>query len=214
MSKKDKKGAPQEEQFKPAEYYELKTKAVDDLVSANKENSPHVSKKEINKYKSGLKFKIPEWIKMCFIKWWFAGCVCFFFLWGLGLRNGLDIIVIVGIVLGMVNDLLVNNAMRFLESEPGSSAKYMMFPKKGYYSFPVNILYSVLVFFLEYKLYERINMAINELKGVTDPTTVAPELGVEPLIFGLFYLAIDMLFVMMKNVFVKILDDAKKKAAR
>lgn len=214
MSKKNRKGTPEVEDFKPAEYYKLKTQAVNDLVNANKENSPKVPEKEIRKYKSGPKIKVAEWLKMFFVKWWFAGCVCYFLLWGLQLRSTVDIIVIVGVVLGMVNDILVNNALRYLESAPGVSAKFMMFHKKGYYSFPLNILYSVFVFFLEFQLYEKVNEALVALNGAEAGGASSVPLAVEPIIFGLFYLIIDMIFVWMKNVFLKILADAKKKAVR
>ena len=44
----EKKRAPaQEKEKSTADYYKLKTKAVDDLVNATEENSPPVSKREL-----------------------------------------------------------------------------------------------------------------------------------------------------------------------
>ena len=40
------------------DYYRLKTKAVDDLVSADVTNSPKVSREELNKYRSGPKVRV------------------------------------------------------------------------------------------------------------------------------------------------------------
>ena len=42
---------------KDASYYKLHTGAVEDLVSANKENTPKYSEAELNKYRSGSKAK-------------------------------------------------------------------------------------------------------------------------------------------------------------
>ena len=84
MSKKD-KNPPKNEEYKAANYYDLKTKAIRDLVEADESNSPPVSEQELKKYRSGLKLKIPDIVKVCFIKWWFPAAVCFFFLWGLGI---------------------------------------------------------------------------------------------------------------------------------
>jgi hypothetical protein len=43
-------------------------------------------------------------------------------------------------------------------------------------------------------------------------TTNQIGLGVEPVLFGLMYMAVDMLFVGMKNLIIRIVSDAKEKA--
>ena len=77
---------------KEANYYKLKTKAVKDLVEADESNSPEVSEEELNKYRSGPKLNVADWVKLLLLKWWFAGAVCFFFIWGLSgyMSNMLD----------------------------------------------------------------------------------------------------------------------------
>ena len=82
MGRKSRKPAP-EEHRDAAEYYKLNTKAVEDLVTADKNNSPQVSEAELRKYRSGLKIQLKDWVKVTLIKWWFAGAVCCFFFWGL-----------------------------------------------------------------------------------------------------------------------------------
>ena len=53
MSKR-KKGEPQKPEItKQADYYQLKTQAIEDLVTANESNSPEVSPEELRKYQSG-----------------------------------------------------------------------------------------------------------------------------------------------------------------
>ena len=121
---------------------------------------------------------------------------------------GLDMLVVMGIVLGMVNDLLVNNVFHFFAITPGSNNKWMMFPKRKFWTFFANIIYSTIVLFIVVWIYSIINIAYNAIMGTTNQIG----LGVEPVLFGLMYMAVDMLFVGMKNLIIRIISDAKEKA--
>ncbi|MCR4617499.1 MAG: hypothetical protein K5669_04845 [Lachnospiraceae bacterium] len=194
-----------------AGYYNLKTKAVDDLASANEGNAPEYSKEELNKYKSRRgKFHIPDAVKIILIKFWFSAVICYFFVWGLGgsLGTMIDTIVIVGIGYGIVTDLLANSLIRFMEKTEGEFSKWMMFPKKKYISFVLNILHGFVVIFLVYTIYNAINYAYIYFTGNSEQVF----LGVEPILFGVFCLGADMLLVGMKNLFLKIVNDAKRSA--
>ena len=190
--------------------YKLNTKAVDRLVNANKKTYPKTNIDPGKQYRSkGLIDKIPSAVKALFIKFWFNGAVCFFIFWGLGmLISGLDMIVVLGIVLGMVNDLLVNNTFHFFAVTPGSNNKWMMFPERKFWTFFANIVYSTFILVIIVWLYNVINIAINTIAG----TSGEIGFGVEPIAFGLMYMAVDMLFVSMKNLLIKIVTDAKEKA--
>ena len=190
--------------------YKLNTKAVDCLVNADKKTNPKTKVDPGQEYRSkGLIDKIPSAVKALFIKFWFNGAVCFFIFWGLGmLVQGLDMIVVLGIVLGMVNDLLVNNAFHFFAVTPGSNNKWMMFPERKFWTFFANIVYSTFVLVIIVWLYNVINIAINTIAG----TRGEIGFGVEPIAFGLMYMAVDMLFIGMKNLLIKIVTDAKEKA--
>ena len=82
-----------------AGYYKLKLKAVDDLVTANEENSPPVPKQEMRKYRSTAGWHLADWIKAILLKYWFAGVICYFFVWGLSTYrlNQWDLIVILAV---------------------------------------------------------------------------------------------------------------------
>ncbi len=208
MSKKNRQNNGQEE-FKQADYYKLKTKAVDDLVSASPENSPLVSDAELRKYRSGPKLKIAEWVIFCFIKWWFPAAGCFFFMWGLGnyLQNSLDLMAVTAIAMGMVTDILTNNALRFFEKIPGAADRWIMCSKrKSYVTFPLNILYAIALMFFVYMTYTVINLAIIRIGNLTDTLPLA----VEPILFGLFWLGWDLAFVSIKNAVKRAVTDAKK----
>lgn len=209
MSKKNKPAPTGKNAEKASEYYKLNTKAVKDLVEADESNSPPVSDEELKKYRSGMKLKIPDIVKVCFIKWWFAGCMCFFFFWGLGnyVADMLDMMFIAGIGLGVCTDLLTNNVLRYFESYPGAWAKWVNFYKKRFSTFFLNILYAYAVLLTVFFTYGLINLIIARIQGLTDVLAYVP---VEPILFGLLYMGYDMLFLKMRNTFRSILADARK----
>lgn len=193
-----------------SDYYKLNTKAVDDLVNASPENAPEVPREELEKYRSKSGIHLPRWLKAVLLKAWFAGAACFFIFWGLGLylTNMLDMMLVFGIALGLVTDLLVNNILRFFAATPGENDGWMMFPKKGMGAFFLNILYAFILLFCVYCLYQVINTVIVSISGQTDTIP----LGVEPILFGLFYMGFDLLFVGIKQLVRRILADARASA--
>lgn len=210
MSKKRNNEHSKPEVEKQTEYYRLKTQAVNDLVTANEENSPAVSEEELRAYRSGPKIKVAGWVKILFIKFWFAAAVCYFFFWGLGglLPSVLDQLVVTGLALGIVTDLLTSPVLRFFEKTKGENARWMMVTRKTYSGFFLNILYGYVVLFLVFTLYNVINIAAIRLFGLPSDQVV---LGVEPILFGLFYLGFDLLLIKMKHMVGGMIHDATKK---
>ena len=195
---------------KEASYYQLHTGAVEDLVTATKENTPKYSDEELNRYRSGKsKRRFPQALKVVLIKFWFYGAVCFFVFWGLGLylADQLDLSFVAAIVMGMVTDLLINHFLRFTEKLPGGSAKWIMVTRRGAGGFFLNLLYGFLLIFLVITFYQAVNTVIFTLHGGSE---TAPLLHVEPLLFGLASTGADMLCVTIRNTLKKIVADAKK----
>ena len=191
-------------------YYELKTDAVNRLVNADSLPRTKVTSDPGREYRSkGFLDKIPGWAKALFIKFWFSGAVCFFIYWGLGMYiwDTLDMMVVLGIVMGMVTDVLVNNAFHFFAVTKGSNDKWMMFPKRKFWTFFANIIYGFIIVYLVASTYTALNALLNTVSG-TDGTVYV---GVEPILFGILYVAFDMLFIGIKNLTLKIISDAKKK---
>lgn len=202
MAKRKKK--QQDEEKSAASYYQLKTDAVDRLVNAK--DAPAVSEAEIKKYTSKGKFHIPAWLKIIFIKFWFAGAICYFFLWGLGLYiQGLDLMFALAVGLGIVNDLMVTKVLRSLEPEPGEYDKWMMVTVRKFWSVFINVIYAGVVLYCVFQTYYVINVLFGVDANVTEAETM---LGVEPIMFGLFYMGFDMLLITVKNTFIKIFRDA------
>lgn len=187
--------------------YNLKSDAVETLANADREEAPEYSQEELNQYRKNRGISIPDWLKVLFVKAWFAGAVCFFILWGLGtyIGNMLDMLFVLGIVLGMVNDVLVNSILRFMEPTPGANDRWMLLPKKGLGSFFGNILYAFVITYCVYMLYNGINMLLSLAFGTTDVVY----LGVEPILFGVFCMGFDLLFVWFKTLAIGLIRDAR-----
>ena len=192
--------------------YELKSDAVEKLLKAEKGEVPEFSQEELNKYRKKSRFKLTETAKVLLLKAWFAGAVCYFILWGLGMYiySLIDMLFILGVVLGMVTDLMTNNVIRFIEKTPGENDRWLMFPKKGMVSFFLNMVYAMVVILCVYMLYGSINRIAVMIIGNADTVP----LGVEPVLFGVFCMGFDVLFVFCKNFLKGIIADAKASAGR
>lgn len=190
--------------------YQLKSDAVEKLVKAEAGDVPEFSEEELKKYRSKSKFSLSNSVKVILLKAWFAGAVCYFILWGLGmyLNSLIDMMFVLGVVLGMVTDLLTNNVIRFIEKSPGENDKWLMYPKKGMASFFLNMVHALVVVVCVYFFYGIINQTIVFFIGNLDEVP----LGVEPILFGVFCMGFDMLFVGCKNLLKQILSDARHKA--
>ncbi|MBQ2894679.1 MAG: hypothetical protein IJE92_04090 [Clostridia bacterium] len=189
-----------------AERSDLKTDVVEKLVTADESNVPEVGAEEIKKYSSGGLAKIPSWIKALFLKFWFNGAMCFFFLWGLGnVIGGWDIILVLALASGAVTDLLLNNIFRFIEKSPKEYNKWMMFPQKKLWTLFANLGYAIVLVLLVAYTYNGINIAIN------GPDSDKVAVAVEPFLYGLLYLVYDLIFIGCRNLMGKIIRDAKAK---
>ena len=210
MAKKGRKPAPEPHKT-ASDYYSLNTKAVEDLVSADVTNSPKVSEAELRRYRSGPKIRLADWMKAVLLKWWFAGAVCFFFLWGLGtvVPNRENQLIIVGLALGAVTDLFTNNIFRFYARTPGENDRWMMLPRNSFSTLPLNIVYGYVILFLVVLTYNAVNAFLIAATGVQDKIP----LGVGPILFGLFCTGWDLLLLAAKRMLMRIVRDAKRRAA-
>ncbi len=190
--------------------YELSSDAVERLATADTGETPRYSEEELKKYRKRNFFHIPEPVKILFLKAWFAGAVCYFILWGLGIYIGnyIDMLFVLGIVLGMVTDLLTNNVIRFIETTPGSNSDWILVNKKGVIGFVGNLFFSMVIVVCVYFVYDFINRFVVNITGDSENLF----LGVEPVLYGLFCMGFDMLFIGMKRLCLSIFRDAKAAA--
>ncbi|MGM9602423.1 MAG: hypothetical protein ACI3W5_12695 [Faecousia sp.] len=177
--------------------YELSSEAVDTLANADKEEIPQYSEEELSKYRK-KKFHIPDWLKVIFMKFWFAGAICFFIVFGTGATHLLDLYVALSIILGMVTDLLTNNVVRFIEPYEGANSKYLLVTHRGMVGFGLNLLLGFVTIGLVMGCYFLLNLFV--------------PIGVEPLLFGLLCMGAEMLLIGIKHLCSSILNDAKAAA--
>ncbi len=202
--------APEQKEYihTPEEkYYRLKTRAVDDLVNANEKNSPPVSAAELRKYRSGPHISLADWAKAILIKAWFAGVICYFFIWGLSTftLNQWDHILIISAALGTVTNLLTNNVLRFIAKKKRGYDRWMMVTSSKIRYLPLDLLYALVLVFCVLMTYNTVNTAAASLFHAQGTF-----LGVEPILFGLFTTAWDLLFLGVKRLLKRIFDDARR----
>lgn len=218
-------------------YYDLKVEEMDELVAALKgetaadsdeglsfkisdctgetpitegvseKKAKKAREKEFDPYTVDKLSKVPTWLKAVFIKFWFAGCVCYFIMMGLNLM-GLDATVIIGLVLGLVVDILVNPCFRLMQSDRKEYDNYMMFPFpfKAYWTLIANMVYYIILLIGVNYCYYGLNLLFNNIWGTTDELYVA----VEPLLMGLLVLIFDMAFIGIKDLIVYLVRRHRK----
>lgn len=187
-------------------YYDLKTDAIDALVNADKDAGETVSQEELDQYRSKGKIKVPEYLKIALIKFWFAGAVYYFIGFGLGITNLLDQIFVLGVAMGIVTDLLTNNVIRFLEETPGSNNKWILFSRKGYGSFVLNILFGFVIVTGVSGIYWLLEYAADVITG----DAAAIHIGTEPVLFGILCMLVDMLLLGVKHLIAMLIDRIRK----
>lgn len=214
-------------------YYDLRIDKIDELVDALKDDESDKQdeivnydmntnmgvddpknvkfngrQKQFDPYKTDFLGRVPKWLKAIFIKFWFAGAGCYFIMWGIGIRDE-DAVLLMGIVLGLFTDIFVNPLFRFMETKPKEYNDYMMFPFpfRQFWTFFTNILYYIVVLFFVNLCY----LGVNELVNLINATQSQYYLGVEPLMFGVFAVIVDMAFIGIKDGIVALVRRLKKK---
>ncbi|HWQ58369.1 MAG TPA: hypothetical protein VN540_05045 [Clostridia bacterium] len=131
------------------------------------------------------------WLKASLIKFWFYGAVYFFVGWGLFLASGdqLDLIVVLGLAMGAVNDLAVNRIFRNMETARLEYHPYMMVPAKAFYAFWLNLLYGLALSILVALFYQFANIVIIRLFELSEESV---PLGAEPILYGIVAMLLDI----------------------
>ena len=191
-------------------WYKLKKQAVEDLATADEQNSPPVPAAELRKYHAGPKVRVADWVKAILIKVWMSGMICYFFIWGLSTvaMNPWDQLLVIGIALGLATNLITNNIYRFIAKTPGAYDRWMMFPGKKLYFLPLDVVYAILLAACTVMTYNWINVLA---AGGKEQAGIA--LGVEPFLFGVFITLWDLLFLGCKRLLRKIVQDAERKVS-
>lgn len=164
----------------------------------------------MEKPKKGFIARLPHWLKAVVLKAWFSGAVFYFIGWGLFITDQLDLTVVMGLILGLAMDLLLNRLLVFFETNRLEYRKYIFCYSKKFYSIPVNLIYGMLLSFLVAYTYNSINLI---LIAVQDLPADALPFGAEPILYGVFFTIYDMIFIGIKNTCKTIFQHAKEKAS-
>lgn len=188
-------------------YYRLHTDAIEDLATANEENTPKYSTEELEKYTSAAKKRrAPVPLKVFLIKAWFYGAVCYFAFWGLGIYvpSQLDLCVIAAVMMGLVTDLLINSLLRFGERRPGDGLRHMMVGRTGAAGLLLNLIYAFVLMFLIVTAYGAVNALLTAVTGG------ALFWGVGPIGFGLLAAGLDTLLIACRQLLRDMAADARR----
>jgi hypothetical protein len=148
------------------------------------------------------------WFKALFVRFWFAGAVFYFIGWGLavGSRDQLDLTVVLGLVHGMVTELIVNRVLVFIEHD-GENRRFILCYSKKFFSFPVNIVFGIICAFLVAYTYSIVNLLAMR-SGLAAEGYIF--VGAEPLLYGLLFVMLEMMFIGMKNTMRSIYLKARR----
>ena len=155
--------------------------------------------KELDPYKIDKFARIPMWIIVLVLKWWFAGAIYYFAYMGVLVQtqDGSTEAIIGGVIFGAILDLLINRIIRFMEREKGANEKYILVTTKKYVSFILNMLYGLFVSFLITYGFGFLVASIAKLFNYTG------NLGMEPILFGILFVLIDFALIKLKRLFKK-----------
>lgn len=180
------------------DFYELKTESVEKLVTANVENTKYIDTGEHDPYKIDRLSRVPTWIKASFVKWWFMAAMCFFFYWGLGMliSNWENMWLLMSLGTGLLTDIVLYNLFRHFQSDSLEYEPFMITPKRRWWTIFINVLYAAIVCYAIELIYHGINLFAVFVGWNEDPAKAW--LGAEPLLYGIFFVLVDAVFLAIK----------------
>ncbi|MBQ4060921.1 MAG: hypothetical protein IJD46_02720 [Bacilli bacterium] len=151
---------------------------------------------EIKKYDKGFLNKVPYSIKAILIKYWFYGAVCFFSLMGFIGISGENAALVGGLIAGALFDIACYNILEMIDHDNNKAKYYMMYKSKKIYSVFINVVYQVAVFLIAMVI---ISSIVSTYKDPVNNWFLQ-----EPLSIALVLTAIDAIFLLIKNLLVKL----------
>jgi hypothetical protein len=151
---------------------------------------------EIKKYDKGFLNKVPYSIKAILIKYWFYGAVCFFSLMGFIGISGENAALVGGLIAGALFDIACYNILEMMDHDNNKARYYMMYKSKKIYSIFINVVYQVAVFLIAMVI---ISSIVSTYKDPVNNWFLQ-----EPLSMALVLTTIDAIFLLIKNLLVKL----------
>lgn len=160
--------------------------------------------------------KIPSWILITFVKYWAAAAAVFFIIIG-GIDIGLDftlisedpavifrisgtIIILIALFSALFQNYVTKLLARALYSRRNNTRRYVVYNQKGFSAF---IFYLGYCFLLSLALFFVVTYF--GYKGwIFDPFGTTGGAGIEPFSYALFYVIIDTVIIIIKNIVINI----------
>ena len=168
-------------------------------------------------------YKIPSWILIFIVKYWAAAAAVFFIIIG-GSDIGFDftkeyedltvvfrisetIIILIALFMALFQNYVTKWFARSLYSRRNNTRRFIIYNKKGFSAFLFSLLYcfllSLVLFFVVYF------MSLHGL--IFDPFGTTGGVGIEPFSYALFYIIIDTVILVTKNIIINIYQRVKYK---
>jgi len=169
-----------------------------ELNNENIENNKDTDKQENFKPKISWFDRIPYFLKALFIKYWFFCALYFFFVMGIPNLNFYAYMIIMGVAVGLLNDLVIYKLLDLLDDYSHQLRYYVFFRSKKFYSVFINSAYGLVLGSLSYLLASVLRVAIETYITGGEVTSWFAE----PFSFGLLAFVIDAIFIGFKNLCV------------
>lgn len=162
-------------------------------------------------YAVSRSYKIPLWLKACFSKWWVAGATFYFIFFGFGeVVQGEILTIILGLVLGLATDFVLNHFFRDLSSPNHDYTKYIFCGKhRKYVTLPINLAYYIFLSYIDSLLIFALEVFCKKQFGWDSDSFL---FFVGAIVFATIMLGLDLIFVCIRNGIEKLI--AKRKAKK
>lgn len=171
-----------------------------------------VDYQNMDPYKLDKASKIPSWIIVLILKYWAAAAAVYFILFDYtfidyssmnsedpisNLAVSFVVIILITLFLALFNTYIVRPYVRLMHNRRNNTFRYNMINVKGFIAFLLNLLYmipiSLLLTFITVRL-GNYGLVLNLLdSGGT---------GIEPFTFGLWFVLVDGVFIVIKNLII------------
>lgn len=143
--------------------------------------------------------KVPFWLKVSLLKWWFFGAVYFFIFMGLLADSMGDtasisdyqyelLVLGGGAICGAFYDWVINKIITLWETDKHEGQYYSMIISKKLYSMFINIAYYMFIFILVYFIECGLVLLNSKIGGYIN----------NPISYGLLVFLVDSLFLLIK----------------
>ncbi len=180
--------------------------------------------KEIDPYKIDKLSRVPSGLIILILKYWAAAAAVFFSIIG-GPDIGLNfddavtddpiavisqsflIVLLIALFLSLLINYVVRPIVRLLYNRRNNTFKYNMINLKGFKSFLVCLIYMFVISIILY--FVVVFMGMHGL--ILDPFGTTGGAGIEPFSYGLYFIVVDGIFLLIKNLIIMIFQRVQYK---